>query len=328
MKKRLFLHIGSHKTATTFIQNSLFKNPRILNDLGILYPKSGQVYQAHFRLCWALKDPERKHIDLEKLEEWASLINEIDAATQNEIIISSEEFGLGLDPTRLGILRQRYDVFIIFYLRSPDSYMESFYNQFVKDFRSREKRRIEEYIAEEELFFLDTFRILNRWAETFGKDSIRLRLFGKEFMPDGIMKDFLSALGCNRFPEFAAPDASVLHKVSLPPDALEYLRLSNPWLTREEGHHDFVVQLVQMAKKHESELQQSRAGILSLKARQALRRRFRETNARAARTYLGYERSPFLPIEAPPPPEDFDRRLPEATPALMGRVAAMIRNAT
>ncbi|PQO21817.1 hypothetical protein C2I36_16330 [Rhodobacteraceae bacterium WD3A24] len=114
------------------------------------------------------------------------------------------------------------------YLRSPDSYMESFYNQFVKDFGIRESRTIEGYIAEQPLFFLETMNLLRPWEEMFGTDAVRLRLFGREHLQSGILQDFLETLGCTRFPELRPPDDSVLHKVSLPPDALEYLRLSNP----------------------------------------------------------------------------------------------------
>ncbi len=325
-KKRLFIHIGSHKTATTFLQNSFARNQDVLDDLGILYPKAGRVFQAHFRLTWALRSPEHQDAEIEDVPEWAALFDEFDASPHDICVVSSEEFSFRFDPSRLEALRNRYDVTIVYYLRSPDSFMESFYNQFVKDFGTRETRRIDTYMAEQDLHFLDTSRVLRPWSETFGKDAIRLRLFGRQFLPDGIMKDFLKTLGCTRFPDFAPSEQSILQKVSLPPDALEYLRLSNRWLTREEGHYMFVVQLAEMAQEHGPELQQCRAGILSLKARQALRLRFRDSNARAAQTYLGQQRTPFPPMDAPPPPEDYDRRLPEATPELMGRVAAMIRN--
>lgn len=326
MKKSLFLHIGSHKTATTFLQSSLARNAPVLKDLGILYPKAGRIHQAHFKLCWALRDEARKDVALEDLEDWAALFDEIDAAAEEVIVLSSEEFGLAIDPRRLAGLRERYDVTVVFYLRSPDSYLESFYNQVVKDFGTRESRTIEGYITEQPLFFLETMNLLRPWEEIFGEKAVRLRLFGREYLRDGILRDFLETLGCRRFPEFRPPDDAVLHKKSLPPDALEYLRLSNPWMTREEGHHRFVRQLVELAAAHEDKLQQTRAGLLSLKARQTLRKRFRDTNRQAARKFLGLARTPFPPNEAPAPPPDYQNRLPEATPLVMGRVAAMIRD--
>lgn len=325
-RKTLFLHIGSHKTATTFLQNALATNPAVLQQLGLLYPQAGRIWEAHFRLCWELKDPALHDRPLERLPLWSELLAELDAAPQPVAVISSEEFGLGLDPARLAALKAHHDVRVIFYLRSPDSYMESFYNQFVKDFGTRETRTIETYMAEEGLFFLDTMRLLRPWIDIFGPAAMRLRLYDRAHLPEGILADFLRTLGFSFWPEFRPPAASVLHKTSLPPDALDYLRLSNRWLDRQEGHHDFVVRLVAMAQDNAAELQATRAGMLSLKARQTLRRRFRDTNYEAAKLLLGAARTPFPPPEAPPPPEDFARRLPEADAAVMGKVAAMIRN--
>lgn len=326
MKKRIFLHIGSHKTATTFLQNSFANNPAALAEIGVLYPRSGMIYQAHFKLSGELRDRALDGRPLDRLPEWAAMLAEIDASPLPTVLLSSEEFGWGTDPERLAVLAERYEVKVIFYLRSPDSHMESFYNQFVKDFITREGRTIETYLAEEPLTFLDTAKLLKPWAEIFGEGAICLRLFDKEALPDGILPDFLRVLGATKVPVFRAPDVSILHKVSLPPDALEYLRLSNPWLQRQAGHHDFVLRLIQIAQKNADSLQETRSGILSLKARQMLRLRFRASHAAAAKAYLGSDRAPFAAADAPPPPADFDRRKPEADARLMGRVAAMLRN--
>ena len=326
-RKQLFLHIGSHKTATTFLQGSLARNAPVRRKLGLLYPRAGRIHEAHFRLCWELKDPALADRPLESLPSWAELLAEIDAAPQKRVVLSSEEFGLGLDPARLGMLTAQFDVQVIFYLRSPDGYAESFYNQFVKDFDTREGRTLERYVTEEKLFFLDTMQLLRPWAELFGPGAIRLRLYDRARLAEGgILGDFLGLLGFARWPEFRPPARSVLQKVSLPPDALEYLRLSNPWLERREGHHKFVVQLAGMAETHGADLQQTRGGILSLHDRQTLRRRFAHSNAQAVRLFLDSDHTPFPADAAPPPPGDFDTRLPEADGHVMGKVAAMIRN--
>ncbi len=89
MKKRLFLHIGSHKTATTFLQNSLTRNAPALRDLGLLYPKAGRIHGAHFKLCWALKEPATRDSALEDLDDWAALFQEIDAAPEEIVVLST-----------------------------------------------------------------------------------------------------------------------------------------------------------------------------------------------------------------------------------------------
>ncbi|MCL4187867.1 MAG: hypothetical protein KJZ85_09680 [Rhodobacteraceae bacterium] len=325
MRKRLVLHIGSHKTGTTHIQSTLARNAAVLERIGVLYPQAGRIHEAHFRLCWQLKDRKLKQSALASLPDWAALQDEIDAAPQPVAVVSSEEFGLGLDPARLAPLAERYDVAVVFYLRSPDSYLESFYNQFVKDFETREARTIDRYLAEERLHFLETARILRPWAELFGDAALRVRLFDRVRAAGGLMADFLDAIGCTERPAFGPPGPVVHHKASLPPDALEYVRAMNPWLTRPDGHHKFVVRLSRMAQARSAELQQTRAGLLSLAGRQALRSRFADANRKAARAYLGVDANPFPPDEAPAPPADFDARLSEATAAVVGKVAAFLK---
>ena len=235
MKKRLYLHIGSHKTATTFLQSTFSSSPEALNELDLLYPVAGRIYSAHFNLCGALKDPDLKDKALEDLPVWAQVMEEIDASPHPAALISAENFGWGLGPSRLGLLQQRYDVQIIFYLRSPDSHLESFYNQVVKDFGTREDRTLERYVTEEPLGILDTTKLLAPWAEMFGRDAIKLRLFGKEYLPDGILSDFLACMGYKSWPAFNPPEDMINQKVSLPPDALDYLRLSNSFLQDNTG---------------------------------------------------------------------------------------------
>jgi hypothetical protein len=326
MKKKLYLHVGSHKTATTFLQNSFANNPAVLAKLGILYPRSGQIYQAHFKLSGDLRDESQKRTPLESLPHWAALFEEVEASPLLIVLLSSEEFGWGTDPGRLSALAERFDVSVIFYMRSPDSHLESFYNQFVKDFQTRETRTLDSYVVEEALGFLDTMRLLRPWSDLFGARAVKLRIFSEAALQDGILADMLKVMGVTVVPEFRAPDVSILHKVSLAPDALDYLRLSNTWLTLQEGHHDFVVKLVQMTQKNKDALQETKAGILSLKARQNIRSRFRAANLQAVQIFMGMDKVPFPPAEAPAPPADFDLRKPEADARVMGRVAAMIRN--
>ncbi len=326
MKKRLCIHIGSHKTATTFLQNSFSINQPVLDKLGILYPKAGRIYGAHHQMAWSLRKPETADKPLTELDHWPALIDEAAASPHQQVVISSEDFEWIGNLERLAALREWFDVTVVFYLRSSDSYLESYYNQLVKDFGSRETRTLEEYIAEASLFFLETNVILNRWAEIFGKEAIRLRLFGKEHLPDGIEYDFLRTIGVNAKPAFKPAEVSILHKVSLPPDALDYLRLCNLHLTKSEGHHDFVVHLVQMAAASSDKLQKTRAGLLSLEAKRNLLRRFRQGNRQAMNQYRGIDRVPFPADNAKPHP-DYDGRLAVASAEIMAYVGVLARSA-
>lgn len=324
MKKRLVFHIGSHKTATTFLQGSFANSTVALAEMGVLYPQAGRIYDGHFKLCWDLKAPEFAQTELELLPNWATLFEEIAASPLQTVLLSAESFGWGTDVSRLSGLSERFDVTVILYLRSPDSHLESFYNQIVKDYGTRETRSIETYVAEEPLGILDTNKILRPWAEMFGPKAIQLRLFGSQFLTDGILPDFLRTLGYKSWPGFAAPTNSVLHKVSLPPDAVEYLRLTNLWLNSPNGHHDHVIKLATLSAQRPDDLQETRAGILSLRARQTVRTRFRASQAMAAQTFLGLAKAPFPPSEATEF-KGFSQRLPEGTAAVIAKVAAFLR---
>ena len=324
MKKHLFVHIGSHKTATTFLQNTFAINQVELDRFGILYPRAARAFGAHHHLAWSLRNPEMASANLTQLDHWSAVIEEIEASPHQKALVSTEDLEWIVDISRLAVLSDKFDVSVVFYLRSPDSYLESYYNQLVKDFKSRETRTLEGYIAESSMFFLDTSIILNRWARVFGKDAIKLRLFGRKHITDGIEHDFLRVMGVPESPNFAPAKESILQKTSLPPDALDYLRLCNLHLSQNNRHHDFVVQLVQTANANVSSLQSTRAGLLSLAAKRNVLRRFQATNKQSVATYLGIEHTPF-PVADAVAHMDYDSRLPAATAEVMAKVAAMVR---
>ena len=325
-KKRLVIHIGSHKTATTHIQGTFAKNTKALAGMSILYPVSGQIYEAHFKLCWKLRDPELAGVNIREIDAWAALIREFQKSDATTAIISSEEFGSNIDPRRLAPLKELFDVTIISYLRSPDRFFQSFYNQFVKDFSTRECRTINEYLAEEPLFFLNTRTMLEPWVKVFGLAAVQVRLFDRVKRDPGIVSDFLTTLGFRNLPAFSTPNVSTLQKVSLPPDILEYLRLSNPYFDTEDGHHSFVVDLVKMAQDNKNDFNTTRAGVLSLKSCQTLRKRFAAQNVWAAKTFWDTGISPFPISEIPPQPADFYSKPEQADAKLMGKISCLVQN--
>ncbi len=83
-KQKIILHIGPHKTASTYIQQSLFQDEKLLNDMNIEYPKAGLEGYGHHRLSNALF---KKQYKLAK-----EIINQILNTQYNTIIISSEDF--------------------------------------------------------------------------------------------------------------------------------------------------------------------------------------------------------------------------------------------
>jgi hypothetical protein len=325
-RKKLVLHIGTHKTGTTYLQNVFAKNSDLLLKHGILYPKSGQIHNAHFKLCWQLRDPQYKDVALETMPEWRKLIDEVNTSPARVAIVSSEEFAFSIDPTLLASLKQHFDVQIICLVRSPDAFVQSFYNQFVKDFVTREARTLTTYLAEENPFFLSNRFMLEKWMGVVGRAAMTVCSFERCTKSGELFGAFMKELGLPKVDGLQNPGTEILQKVSLPPDALEYLRLSNPYLEDEGGHHAYVVDVVRAVTANPEAFSTTSSGMLSLKSRQMLRNRYAPQNTWMAKTFWDQTANPFPAKDAAPLPADFDTRPEVADARTMGRVSAMIRN--
>ena len=320
--KKLALHIGSHKTATTYLQNVFSRNADLLAAHDVLYPVNGQVYEAHHRLAWSLKDEENSDHHLEDIPVWQEVIEEIERSNCSTAVLSTEDFEWNRNIEKLASLAKRFKIQVVFYFRSPESYLESFYNQLVKDFPSREVRTIEQYVCEESLFFLDARHILSRWEAIFGHEAITVRLFDQGKFEGGIEHDFLRCIGCKAKIRFKPAQLSVLHKTSLLPDALEFLRLTNPHLVEKSGRFQLVLKLAERSKANAAEYSTTSAGKLSFKARRNILARFEGRNRAVARRYLERDENPFSVDAAAV--REWDEKHPTGNAQLVARVAALI----
>ncbi|MEP2716305.1 hypothetical protein [Pseudophaeobacter sp.] len=323
-KKTLHFHIGAHKTATTALQDTLAANADLLARAGLLYPKAGRYFTGHHPLALALRDPERRQHPLEALGDWPAVLQEIEASPAPHVLLSSENFEWLQDLSPLQPLSARYHLRVIYSLRSPPRYLESFYNQLVKDLKTRESRPLETYICEHGLFFLDSEKLLRRWSAAFGPGALRLQIHPEQRQPQAeLMAGFLRLLEFRPPPGLRPPPRPALQKVSLPPDALEYLRLRNLHGAPQKKQHRITMALAQIAQTEAPALQRTRAGLLSLAAQRTLLSRFDAGNRRLARAYLGSDRAPFDPKDLRAHP-GYDRRLGLGDDLMISRVEALL----
>ena len=129
---RLIIHVGTHKTATTHIQDTFHKNRELLKQHGVIYPQIGTIRGHHgLTSAWirlpepyALQDPGRA---------WAELV-EAHADHDHTVFLSSEEFSrlnpVRVDMASLARLVSRFDeVHILCTLRNQASFLQSVYQQ-------------------------------------------------------------------------------------------------------------------------------------------------------------------------------------------------------
>lgn len=180
MTKTLFVHIGAHKTATTTIQRALWENRALLNDCGILYPKTNHYHYAQHRIGFAIRgmrDPNRGDVP-DICFELTELNDTISKSSASKVLISSESFFVA--PARgIEMLKEatsRFDVVILAFVRRQDNYLLSIYNQKIKGVGNGFSKPLSHFVAnprslDREISFYDN--IMN-WKGVFGSKAIRL----------------------------------------------------------------------------------------------------------------------------------------------------------
>ncbi|ASF47604.1 hypothetical protein [Methylovulum psychrotolerans] len=132
-------HIGTHKTGSTALQSFLFSNRDMLLKLGILYPTTGLVDKAHHDVAWMIGSGNVNKV----MELFAKIESEASALGLENVLLSSEEFEFirNMDILKNHIAK-KFKIKTIVFIRRPDFYLESEYNQHVRMYSIRFKNDI------------------------------------------------------------------------------------------------------------------------------------------------------------------------------------------
>jgi hypothetical protein len=151
---RLILHVGTHKTGTTSIQEALLAHSRELADQGVVYPNAAWSFggdprrstrAAHFAFAEALADPSDR--SLPRLEAFRDRLARALAASKT-VVVSAESMYRHILVTTKGRLSEDdkramrasyvrrmaeffdgFDPEVIVYFRRPDAFAESLYQE-------------------------------------------------------------------------------------------------------------------------------------------------------------------------------------------------------
>lgn len=287
-KKKLFLHIGLHKTGTTSLQTFLKANEGMLRRAGYLYPRAciPEGSAAHHQLSWKMANlKQAAHFDEKTLLD--AILAEQKAA-RCHLIISSEDFSrLG----RKGVVQlksmfRHFNVKVIVYLRRQDHRIESYYIQRIKG--STLTMTFSDYM-QQNLALNDYSMMINEWAGVFGKKNMIVRAI-ERFKEFDSVHDFLEILDLHEFPgrihtsrQNVSPDASVselLRRLNL---AWERKELS---CTPDELQQKYKMPLLRTLANGGTD----RTSYLTFEERRKLLDHFRESNFRLAREYFRRDR--------------------------------------
>ncbi|MGK7936150.1 MAG: hypothetical protein AB4206_10195 [Xenococcaceae cyanobacterium] len=281
--KKLFLHIGLHKTGSTTLQTFLLQNKKVLSDFGYLYPKIGipPTLMGHHNLAWLLNNDKRADSNFGN---WQQLHEEIKDSNFNKIIISSEDFESAnrrfIHDLKSNL--ESYEVKVIVYIRRQDRQIESQYTQHTKDgIFSGDLLSFCEKMRNNS----DFYRLLESWKQEFGNDNLIVRPLEKEQIPN-ICHDFLRHININEIDYFT----NVKNQNTKPGrKTIEILKLVNRIYENkpQERKKAYLRKIVNFTAKYWSDQRNYR--LLSYSDASKIMKWYEQSNQAIAREYLGRE---------------------------------------
>ena len=197
-QRTVFVHIGTHKTGTTSLQELLARNDRALRRFGLLVPKTCRIerHSGHHNLAWELSGDPRF---ASRFGTFHSLLAEIRTSHAANVCLSTEDLELlHDDPHALALLRDGlldagYVPKIVVYLRPQADYIESAYAEIIK-FRNVAFELFLETVLTEGRFgnLLFAYDILvERFADVFGRERMIVRAYESHRPSAYLLNSFL-----------------------------------------------------------------------------------------------------------------------------------------
>lgn len=196
MKKRIVVHIGTHKTGTTSIQRALYEQRADLSAAGILYPRTDRdrgdrlSLRKHGEMSAVARRGRPQAVERER----TALIEEFEASGATTMIVSEEGLS-GPNPNCAEFfkpLAETYALEVVCYLRRQDIFVESFFNQVVKRAERELSQDIIEYTnSERTRSRLDYHGILCWWRDLPAK--VTALDFAAEVKRGSLMDSFTRA---------------------------------------------------------------------------------------------------------------------------------------
>ena len=132
---KLVLHIGTHKTATTTIQNTFAANSGLLAQHGVIYPRFSRVTGHHGLVPNWPRMPRPYHLPGGSLETLAKIASH-HADSDDTVFLSSEEFSRIRHLAEIGRIRDAFAEFdrveVVCVLRTQWQFLQSVYLQISK----------------------------------------------------------------------------------------------------------------------------------------------------------------------------------------------------
>lgn len=216
--RKLFLHVGVHRTATTSIQRFMRANSEVLLGKGYLYPFGVARHNAVVA--------KMRYGTLPVADFAQDLLRRMDArgAQVQAAVVSDEDMSMIEDFSQAAPLAEFFDVKVVVSLRRQDVWLESWYLQNVKWQWNPALAHLsfdEFYEGRAEFFWIDYATRLAQFEAVFGPGSVIAGVFEEADMPAGPIDAFLAMIGITDQTGFGP---KLHHNSSLSPLATEFMR--------------------------------------------------------------------------------------------------------
>ena len=226
----IWVHIGTHKTGTTSIQNALAANRERLRSHGLYVPTAGttHAHSGHHNLAWQLRDDPRFQPGRGTLDD---LLAELSTVTEPGAVISSEDFEYCVEyPQRLAGFERAlraagWEPRYLVLFRRQSGYAGSLYAELLRHgLTASFPRFVAEILgrARFELhgdwcFHFDYMAFTARWARA-ASGTLHVRAFTRQQPGSCLIEQFLGAIGApaEAVPSIAA-DARMLNVGTIEP---------------------------------------------------------------------------------------------------------------
>ncbi len=241
---KLFLHIGTHKTGSTALQQGLLfaRKTLLKNGFDVIIPygfahELGRIVQQ----TTPNSVPERAKTARTKFKQMLEA-----AITKRSVIVSSEHFsGVAQESYRDAELRAKtlVEIFrdfpteVVVYYRRQDTFIESMYNHRIHQGFTES---FDEFLAALTPFSFDWFEHASHFISAFGKENVTIRSYESLKKGGGILSDFIEIIG---IPSDQAASLIEIAKQAprqnrgYSPPALELARRANSVLDSEQKQH-------------------------------------------------------------------------------------------
>lgn len=309
MKKVIF-HLGTPKTGTSIIQSHLAQNRARLRSNGFFYPvtisSDRQLYrtfESHHLLAYSVAgwEPFSRYRPEDFLRRTLKTCREYNLHTlllsaENTYWLPRQIVGKEKpDETSFWEEKRNYmerfrnlfsncDMQIIIYLRRQDRWLESWYNQQVKNGHVLPHNVYE--FAEHCEYLMNYRRYIEVLSEVFGRNNIIVRVYEKEQLPEGLFDDFSKHSGIGDPKNFPLHHPARSNSQLLP-EALEFMHICNNLEADPQTKRELRLLIRKVTKQFENEIVFQRQDLLTPNDRHKLLDQYDTDNRWIAQEYLG-----------------------------------------